>query len=124
MVDFFLICFIPWKAAATGYSAMYDQIVSDIIEFLKNKLLNKICIEYSKYSMQRGYADQIEGFICDSVKQLNYDSSPFAMASSKRSIEDFSWSNGLCTIFFDIKTTNVDDKFNMPNLISIIIVNF
>lgn len=68
---------------------------------------------------QRGIADLIEERVKNGYRELVKDTPlEWKNAPTVRSIEDFSISHGDSKIFYDVKTTDLDRNFSMPNLIS------
>lgn len=76
-----------------------------------------IIVPYVNNLEQRGYADMIEKLVAEEAKKFN--PSEYHPASSKRSIEDFSFQNTNEYIWFDVKSFDIDSDFSMPNLVSI-----
>ncbi len=66
----------------------------------------------SKRLQQRGIADYIEGLVADTIIARHNA----AHARSKRSIEDVMVGD---STYVDIKTTDINSNFSMPNLISV-----
>lgn len=76
-----------------------------------------ISVPYVDNLEQRGYADMIEKLVAEEAKKHN--PSEFRPASSKRSIEDFSYHTYSQYAWYDVKSFDVDSEFSMPNLVSI-----
>lgn len=76
-----------------------------------------IYVPYVDNLEQRGYADMIEKLVAEQAKTNN--PLQFRKARSKRSIEDFSYQLDNQSIWFDVKSFDVDSDFSMPNLVSI-----
>ena len=76
-----------------------------------------ISVPYVDNLEQRGYADMIEKLVADEAKKNN--PKEFRQASSKRSIEDFSYHTYSKYVLFDVKSFDSGSDFSMPNLFSI-----
>ena len=76
-----------------------------------------ISVPYVDNLEQRGYADMIEKLVAEQAKTNN--PLQFRKARSKRSIEDFSYHLDNQSIWFDVKSFDVNSDFSMPNLVSI-----
>lgn len=76
-----------------------------------------ITVPYVDNLEQRGYADLIEKVVA--YQAMVNNPTEFHPASSKRSIEDFSYHTYSKYIWYDVKSFDVDSEFSMPNLVSI-----
>jgi uncharacterized protein YoxC len=76
-----------------------------------------ITVPYVDNLEQRGYADMIEKLVAEEAKKHN--PKEFRAASSKRSIEDFSYHTYGKYVWYDVKSFDAGSDFSMPNLVSI-----
>jgi hypothetical protein len=82
--------------------------------------IENLSIPYVPGLAQRGYADMIEDEISKIASKTNFGGDwKYFKARSKRSVEDFSIRDGKKSIWYDVKTHDLNGEFCMPNLISI-----
>jgi len=94
--------------------------MSTIIKnFITNNIQSQIFNNAIDSMEQRGIADLVELNITNALLENSNTSIKVTSPRSVRSIEDVLIEHDNKTYFVDIKTTDVNKKFSMPNLISI-----
>ena len=83
--------------------------------------LAEACVTAGPRAMQRGFADAIEGHVCDHVRGALAGQAGLTThaARSRRSLEDFSLTRDGATAWVDVKSRDTGGTFSMPNLVSI-----
>lgn len=77
-------------------------------------------VPYVKNLGQRGVADQIEALISEIASKAKLpEGYRYEKARSKRSVEDFSFRSSSKSLWYDVKSHDVNGEFCMPNLVSI-----
>lgn len=98
----------------------YDKVYNNLYSYC-NIIKNEVILTDDTISSVRTAGDSIEHKICSNLpdalgKEFVDD---FTLPSSRKSMEDVKFTVSGCEYTIDVKTHNIDTKFNMPNLTAV-----